>query len=250
MTVSTVDYSHLGVGQLYMKKRNATEGFLPLGNADSVQFSIDQNTIEQQEFREPGGGLRNQVERISGVTLTLNVFDLSPRNIAAVVFGEESNTASGTAITEIHNVPAVPAFLPLDYLGISNVSVAEWDGSTAGTALTEGTDYVVEDDGIWVLEGSSITTPQELQVTYDHIGLNTVEALMNSGVEFTGSFRGTNEANGKPFVVDIHRFKFQPTDELSLVGDEFTTLSMAANVLADPNQGSGKSRFFSMKIAE
>ena len=245
MPVEVRDFSHLGAGELLFRRRNSSEPFLPIGNADEVQFGIETNEIEQQEYRFPGGGNRNRIERITDVTLTCNVYDLSPRNVAAVVYGEESTieaTSDGNKKEETLKVYK-GGYNPLMRPDPQDVKLYEKDAGEKGEEI-DASKFNVERGSIVLTEAGEDLDGTEVIAEYGHGKIQVVEALRHSGREFEGTFRGTNEADGAPFAVDIHRFRFTPTDELSLVGDEFATLEMEANVLSDASRGSGESAYF------
>lgn len=252
MGISTIteDFSHLGVGELWLRRRGSADPYRPIGNASQLQFQIEQNTITQQEFRSGGGGARNEINRIAGVVANLSVFDLSPENIAMVLYGDASavEATSGTQKTE--TVTARPGgLIPLEYMNPSNVTVTVDPDGTATTA-TAGDDYEVRVGGVFIPETSGIADGDTLEIAYDHGGQYVVEAMVNSGYEFEASFRGYNEARAKHFAIDMFRLRFPPTEGLDWVGEEFATLQTAPKILSDTTRPAGKSQFFRVSIEQ
>ncbi|MFP4137481.1 MAG: hypothetical protein ACLFSR_03895 [Halomonas sp.] len=242
----TRDFSHLGTGELMMRRRGSGAPFIPVGNASEVKFAVSTDEKTQRDYRTPGGGTRNRIERINSVTLECQVFDLSPRNLAIVVYGEQSEIAEGTA-SEVITAYA-GGYNPLKRPGAHSVAVYEDDGNgEKGTAVDES--YYELDKGCLVLtEAGADLDGQTLHIEYEHGEIQVIEALRNTGYEYEATFRGTNEANGAPFAVDIHRQRFAPTDELSLIGDDFSQLQMKASVLSDAGRGAGESAFFRLQM--
>lgn len=242
------DYSHLGVGQLYIRRRGAATPMRPVGNANELSFSIEQNTITQNEYRSPGGGARNEIRRITGVQASMQVFDLSPENIAIALYGETSvENATDVDKREEIVVAYQGGLIPLDFTNPSDVVVESEDGLTT---YASGTDYVVEAGGIVIPTTSTITDNTTIKVLYHHGKHHVVEAMLNSGYEFEASFRGYNEARSKHFAVDIWRMRFPPTESLGYVGDEFAQLGLSPTILSDTSRPAGKSQFFRTVIEE
>lgn len=78
----------------------------------------------------------------------------------------------------------------------------------------------------------------------------TIEALTQLGAEYKLTFEGMNEAQGGAKVnVTIHRFKPSPTEDLSLIGDDFATLKLKGGVLVDRSKPAGKSGYFQVVMA-
>jgi len=246
MSIITEDFSHLGTGELWMRRRGQAVPMRPIGNANELSFAVEQTTISQQEFRSPGGGARNEINRITSVAATLNVFDLSPENIAMVLYGDTSNVAAGTGKTETV-VAYQGGLIPLDYMDPSNV-VVTIDPAGTPVVATETTDYEVRVGGIFIVEGGGITDGDTIEIAYDHAAQYVVEAMVNSGYEFEASFRGYNEARSKHFSIDMWRLRFPPTESLGWVGDEFAQLSTSPKLLSDSSRPAGKSQFFRVAI--
>jgi len=251
MPVKTRDFSHLGTGELLFRRRGAGGPMLPMGNAEEVSFSIEADEIEQPEHRHPGGGNRNRIERITDVTLTANVYDLSPRNIAAVIYGDDSEvdaTKNGDKASEKVTVYK-DGYNPLKRPDAREVTLYKADGGEKGEEIDDD-HFEIERGCVLLTEAGEEHDGEEVIAEYHHGKVQVVEALMHSGHTYEGTFRGVNEADDSIFAVDIHRFRFTPTGELGLVSDEFAQLEMEANVLSDPDRGAGESAYFRFQIGE
>jgi len=118
---------------------------------------------------------------------------------------------------------------------------------TNATALTEGTDYTVENNGLVVI-GTGAIDATGILVSYTKATAEVMEALTNAGEECVLYFNGVNEAQGgKLIAIKMHRVKFSPAQGLSFIGDEFGEISMDFEVLSDQAiTGAGLSKF--MKV--
>ena len=66
----------------HFREYQAAAPFIEAGNCSALSFSPQANSIELQNFTEPGGGLQNEVNRLTGVEMAYTFHDFSPDNIA------------------------------------------------------------------------------------------------------------------------------------------------------------------------
>lgn len=72
-----------------------------VGNVSALQFNVNENIIKLPNYRSAGGGTYAQVNRIESVEFTATLHDLSPENLAMVLFGTvdiDSNTPTKATI--------------------------------------------------------------------------------------------------------------------------------------------------------
>lgn len=247
--MSRVDRSYIGKGPLYFKVKSEDGGLFPIGNCSNLEVSFDEESQELRDYTSPGGGNANILTSISGFTGTLVAHDFSAANLALALRGVVDNEAAGTVITEeAHSTNGVDGeFIAFDKIRdpAENLTVV----TTADGALTEGTDYSVENNGIVVIGAGSIDNTG-IKITYTTDLSEITEALTSSGLEYEIVFNGVNEAQGgKPIQIKLHRVKFSPAQGLSFIGDDFGEISMDFEVLSDNTlSGAGISKF--MKISQ
>jgi hypothetical protein len=243
--MSSIDYSYIGVGQIYMRDRAGSGGLIPVGNVSALNFAGEEDEVSLRDYTSPGGGTRNEVRRISGLAVSMTMHDLSPENVARAMYGTVGAVASGSASDE-SVVAYHGALTPLDKPGGSNIVVTS---DPAGTTYVEGTDYDVVPAGIIALSTGSIADGASLLVSYDYPAQNVVEALTSSSAEFEMVFDGVNEArSGKPFVVTAHRVRFGVAQSLDMIGDDYAGLELTGKALADSTKGAGQSKYFHAKL--
>ena len=111
------DYSYIGSGRAYLREIGVSGGLIEVGNASNLTFSITEDTIEQKDFTQPGGGTFNEVRRISAVECTITMNELSPVNLARAIYGSSSavlqSVISGEAVTVFPDAFSAFAHLPL-----------------------------------------------------------------------------------------------------------------------------------------
>ncbi|MCC5809859.1 MAG: hypothetical protein JJU06_05750 [Ectothiorhodospiraceae bacterium] len=228
----TVEH-YIGVGVFYLNGRD-------VGQTSEATITIEENTIELPDSRNPGGGIADSVSRITSVQMELALRDLRPENLALALRGLVRNITAGTVTGEEHSVTAADRLIPLENIEPEDVEVTDGDSTT----YEEGTDYRVDASGIYLLEGGAFDAateedPMPIEVDYEHGAQRVVEALVEAGLEFEVHFSGVNEARGgAPMVLDVYRFRPSPTESFGLISaDDFATLQLTGRVLADPSKG-------------
>lgn len=118
------------------------------------------------------------------------------------------------------------------------------------TVLVEGDDHQLMKSGIQVIEGGGIDD-QGIKVSYTPLKANTVQVLVESGREFTLFMKGLNDAQeGLPFNIRVHRVKFSPVQNLGFISDDFASIPLQVDVLADTSiSGNGLSSFMQLDLA-
>lgn len=260
MSTVAPDYSYIGAGVVRMREYGSGNGFVDVGNVSALSFAVTTDTKKMVDHTRPGGGTRNQVDRISSVALNATFTDVSPDNMARAYYGETITEAATTVTAE--QVAAFPGTLVmLAHLQPSAVVVKGVSGGTPPTYV-EGVDYDVSDAGLMIYtaaEGGSIPAPTvtagvaapNISVAYSTVAADIVEAITNSGKIWEIVFAGLNEAlNNKATTVHAFRVKFGPAQSLPLIGDDYATLDLTGEVLADTTKtGAGVSRYFRTKFA-
>lgn len=225
-------HSYIGKGKIYLKPFGTSAGYTAVGNASQLQANIAEDKKELQDFTSAGGGLYDSVTRISSVSTSITVHDLSAANLAIALRGGASANATVTAITD-ESITGYAGLVPTART-INTAQSVVVTSDPAGTTYTEGTDYDVTAAGIIILSGGAITNGTALLVDYTPVAEDIVQTLTTSAQTYSMIFDGLNEAqSGKPVIIYMHKVKFSPTSALDMIGDDFAGLEMAADVLAD-----------------
>jgi hypothetical protein len=134
----------------------------------------------------------------------------------------------------------------------SDGATLKWDDM--GTMALAITEYEITSAGLFVSEASSkiAATGTPVKVTYTTTAGSIIQTLVRSGEEYRIVFAGKNFArSGKPLSVDIFRAKFSPAKDLSLISDDFASLTLTASVLADDTKtGTDISTFCKIEMVE
>jgi hypothetical protein len=236
-----MDYSYIGSGKIYLREVGASAGLVEVGNCSALNFAVQEEVKEQRDYTSTGGGVLNEVRRITGVEVSISLAELSPANLARALYGTTTAVVAGTVTTE-----AVTAYEgALSRLAHVNPSAVVVQDVTDTTTYVAGTDYEVRPGGIYVIAGGAITDADVLHVDYSYGAEDVVQALASSAKEYEVVFEGLNEArSGKAVLVDAWRVKFGAAQNLSLIGDDFASLELTGKVLKDSTKIGGISQFF------
>src|SRR5574343_88586 len=140
MTQTVLTRSFIGKGKIYagLKSGGAT---LPLGNVSKLALQISEEKKELKDYTSAGGGMKDTLTRISGITGSMTVHDYSPENLAFVLRGEVDTQATGAVSNETGHTAYTNGFVEFSYVPdvtatitpVINVS-ATWSGEHAYVA--------------------------------------------------------------------------------------------------------------------
>ena len=247
--MSTVDRSFIGAGSIHIQPHDQSAPLLPIGNVSEFTFSFEEDRKELKNYLG-GGGNRNVISRVSGITASVVAHDFTASNISLALRGTV-NQASTTAITDeplvSHGV--ADELIPFKRLPDLNQSIMVKD--SLDTTLVAGDDYELTQSGIKVIDGGGIDN-LGIKVSYTPLPANMVQALVESGREFVLFMEGLNDAQeGLPFNIRVHRVKFSPVQNLGFISDDCANIPLQLDVLSDPTiTGQGLSPFMQLDLAQ
>lgn len=248
----------IAAGKIYAKDLSvAAQPYLPIGNAQ-LSIAITEETQELPDYTNPAGGNACSVRDISGVELTMTMYDFDKKNLALAVFGSASSPAGDSVVAEAVEAYADGALNPLAHIPSPFASVVVKNGATV---YVKDTDYTVTEGGFIVIVGSALETaingaagtPKHLSVTvdYDYATEDVVEALVTSGKTFGLKCVCQNKANGSSAEVwSFFSVQFGPTGGLNVITREFGSFEVKGEVLADTTQPAGESQYFQIQQAQ
>lgn len=241
------DASYIGKGEIFIGPYAGNAAMRSVGNCSSLSFSHETEPKELLDFTSAGGGKANILDRITGVAMSLTAHDITAANLALGAFGTTTAVTTG-AITDESHVAYKGGLVPLDFLPDLGQSITVEVGSTA---KTEGTDYIVNNAGVYILTNSTIADGATILVTYTKKVGSVVEALVNSAQNYKLVFVGLNEAqSGKQVVITVHKFKPGAAQNIEMIGDDYAVLELPGEALSDSAiTGAGLSKFYTVKMA-
>ncbi len=242
--------TYMGKGTIYRRKRGvANAPLVPMGNCSKLSFAIAQNEISEQDYENPGGGKRNSIKRITGVTGAITTKNHDPMILALGLRGTVTNNASTTAITgEAHADVALGSLVVFKRFPNPAQPIVVKKGATT----IDAANYEVKRVGVFIkADAAGVVAGDDITVDYTPLAESGVEALTVTSEEFYMLFDGLNEADsGKPVAVEGRRIDFSPMAGMELISDEFGNVELAFEVLSDDSiQGADESKYFNVRFA-
>ena len=193
----------------------------------TIQSASVELTVENRQYTNRKGDVLQSISRQPSGRLTVVSANASAENIARALNGEVITEAAGTAVKTIDAVVAGGTYA-LDHIKVGNVVVKEKGTSTI---LPSNTYTVLEAHGRITFNAG--LTAAAVDIAYDYDQHFAVGLLTKSAAEYEARFEGTELAEGQPCLTILHRVKFDPTRNLPLVSDDFVTLELQAQLMAD-----------------
>ncbi len=247
--MSTVDRSFIGAGSIHIQPYDQSAPLLPIGNVSEFSFSFEEDRKELKNYLG-GGGNRNVISRVSGITASVVAHDFTAENISLALRGSVTSSITTAIVDEEWSSHGVEGeLIPFRYLPDTSKTITVKDGNDL--VLTEGEDYTISKSGITVIGTGNISSVG-VKVSYTPISSNLVQALIESGREFALFMEGLNDAQeGLPFNIRVHRVKFSPVQSLGFISDDFASIPLQIDVLADTRiAGNGLSAFMQLDLSQ
>jgi hypothetical protein len=249
MSNQQLDQSYVGSGNILIREFGAAAPFMEVGNCSALTLSPQEDVKSLTDHTTPGGGLRNQIRRLTGVDIAYTFHDFSAENFARGLRADVTSISSGTATVEAV-VAYKGGYAPMAKIAATITSVQPHGG---GTAYTPDTDYSLVDGQLYIPSTSTITDPvsgaANLDVTYTFGAQKKVEALVNSNKIYELLFVGLNEAqSGKR--VRVHCFKVNGglLQQMAVIGDDYGAGEVQGALQSDSSKGVGLSKYMTVEV--
>lgn len=246
------DKSYIGSGNILIREKGAAAPFVEVGNCSALTLSPQENVLQQQDFTKPGGGLRNQVRRVTGVDMSYTFHDFAAENFARALRAAIETVTAGTATGE-EVVAYKGGYAPLAKIATAITSVVPAGG---GTAYTAGDDYELRDGQLYIPSGSTITDPvagaANIEVTYTYAAQKKVQALVNPNKQYEVVFMGLNEAqSGKRTRITCHKVSGGVLQAFAALGEDYGAGEVNGALLADTAKtGVGISQYATIEMED
>ena len=242
--ISEPDYSYLGSGHVLIREYGAAAPFLAVGNCSALNFAPQLNTLQLPDYTNPGGGTRNRVDRVTDVQFSFTFHDFHGENFARFLRGNSADVVAGSVTSEAV-VGYKGGWTPLAKYAATITTVK---GSGGTPTYVAGTDYELDNGGIFIPTASAIPAPaggaSNILVDYTYGAHNVTEALLNSAKQYTLVFVGLNEArSGKAIRATAHKITGGVLATLGLLGEEYGGGEISGSLLPDSTKGAGLSKY-------
>ncbi|MBF0097512.1 MAG: hypothetical protein HQM04_16655 [Magnetococcales bacterium] len=235
-----------------LKFRSLTPANLAMAMRGGVELLTSSAITDQNHTAYAGGFLPLDGIGPTGVSVAVNPVAWTATTFKSL--GELVKPTTGTHFYRCTVAGATadtePTTWPTDGSTVVD-GTATWQD--AGTMALSASEYQIMSAGIYIPEQSAkiAITGTPVKVSYTKSAGDLIQTLVNSGDEYRVFFDGINKARaGKPLSVDMFRVKFSATKDLSLIGDDFASLPLTAELLKDDSRtGTGISQFCTISMA-
>lgn len=244
----------IGTGRIFLAQYSdsavfESRKFSFLENSSAFEISNSDDPKSLMSYTSAAGGIDAKVDRIKEASGKIDLRHLSAANLATALWGA-TNTLNTTPITGESGYKIVPnMFLPTKRL--INTSVAPVVKKGATTILTA--DYTVSAGGILIsstITTGSVSSGDAITIDYTPQASADVQSLLSAAPDVSIIFEGINAVDGKYNIVKIWKAKLGAAQNLSLIGDDFATLSLPFAIQLDASiVTAGKSQFYQIEQA-
>jgi hypothetical protein len=221
--------------------------FRDVGNASTFEYSFSEEKKELKNYQDPAGGVAASFSRIDKVEGKIDFRKISAANLALALWGSTA-PLNTTAITGEAHVAHAGAFVPTDRLINTAIAPVVHDGAT----VVDTDDYVVSAGGITFAETFTtvgLADGDTITIDYTPKASADVQGLINAAPDVSVFFEGTNLVDGKKALARMYKAKLGVGSNISMIGDDFATLSVTFVVAKDETvTGAGISQFLKLEL--
>lgn len=242
---NTDDYN-LGRGIIYfapLDDNGRPMGYRDLGNSPEFNLSIEVETLEHTSSRRGLRVVDKEVIISQGLSLNFQLDELNHQNLAAVFSGDTAThtNAAVAGFSSYEMIASVEQGRWYDIVDSNGnraygISAADLTVEVGGSAAVLDEDYEVDETmgRIFILSGSTtITEGASVDVTLaanaNAGDVDRVRGLTRTNVIGALKFIAENPAaNDARTEYQFHKVSLKSEGDISLIGDEFTTLGFTA----------------------
>jgi hypothetical protein len=221
--------------------------FRKIGNSSVFEYSFSEEKKELKDFQDPAGGVDSSFTRVDKVEGKIDIRQISAANLALSLWGTTA-ALNATAITGEAHVINAGAFIPTDRIINTGTAPVVKKGAT----VIDTDDYVVSAGGITI--AATITTAgvvdgDNITIDYTPKASADVQSLVSAAPDVSVMFEGINAVDSKVATAKIWKAKLGVASNVSMIGEDFATLSISFVVQKDETvTGAGLSQFLKLEI--
>jgi hypothetical protein len=206
------------------------------GNAPDFVVSLATETLEHKESYTGKRLVDSRITTETNATISITVDDFKEANLELGLYGTAAAIAGGAVVDEavLATVPKLGEIYSLKSTG--RVSAVTLEGNAV---LIDAEQYEVDASGnIQFLDLTDIAAP--ITASYTNAASRRVAAFKTSAPERYVRLASLNTAvptSGGDFtrrIINLFRTRFDPTENIGLINDEFATMVLNGSVLVDP----------------
>lgn len=224
-----------------------SRNFRDIGNASTLSFNYDVEQRRLPNYRSAAGGTYASADRVNEVTGQIDPRNFNPQNMALALWGSATDVAGGVVADEAHVFHGAGTFVMTARMIDTTVAPVVEVGAT----VVDTDDYVVERAGIRFKD--TVTTvglvaDADITISYTASSVVDIQALISSAPLVSVRLIGEDAVSGEPVTARFYKVKLGLSSDVSLIGDDFGTLSLSMTMEEDATIiGSGLSKYFKIQ---
>lgn len=225
--------------------------FFDHGNCSVFSPSFTEEEKSLANFRDAAGGKADSFKRIDTVSLAITMHEFRADNLALLTWGTTAAKNATAIVDEAGGNYNPGAFVPTKRVLDTTVApVVKKGAATVNTA-----DYVVSAGGITFITGTPATAGlvagDDITIAYTPKAGDDVQALVSGAPEVSIFLEGINANTNRWSIGRFWRCKLGVLSELPMIGEDFASFQLTAEVLKDETvNGVGQSQFFELELAD
>lgn len=227
---------HFGKGRIVVFERdafgNVGQGFY-VGNCP--EFKISNSTEKITHSESMSGKNRQDVDLVKSVSseVSLVLESLDKKNAGLLVWGTDVTISGVTAeeyefpTVEVGGIYSIP-----NGINITDIEIVDSHTPSANT-LVEGTHYEIEPKFGTVQIKSLSGVTQPIKATFDTEDVTAIPFFTENRKYRFIRFEGINLNDNSNVVVEIYKTAFDPSTDISLIGDDLAKFELKGAALVD-----------------
>lgn len=176
MTAQIRTMNYIGRGEVTLAPYGGGGPNRPIGQVSNLSIEISEDKKELPDNINPGGGIANSVSRITGVSASITMHNLSPDNLAIALRGTAGTSAAVSVSNEeqrgwgggalVETVHLIDVSQPVTVTRVAGDTASSWSSATAYSvgdvvvpSTANGHFYIVDEGGAGSSGGSEPTWP-------------------------------------------------------------------------------------------
>lgn len=235
MTANGKDYYFKLRSLLYLREVGVVGHFRPLGLVDEATLTLNETVDRLRDVRRSAGGTASVDRDIESGEVTLKLREGTADNLALGWFANQTAVVSGSVTGQPHTAKK-GQFI---YVGHTDISAVVVSGTGGTPTYVLGTDYTVNESGVFIVPGGSIADDAAIEIDFAYGAQDLLDGLANSGKTWELLTTSENKVQGgAPSVLQIFRVRFGPTQGFALQGGtEHGALDLTGEILRDSVNG-------------
>ena len=240
MTAQGKDFYFKFRSLFYIREADVAGEFRPMGLVDAGTLNFTETVDRLKDVRRSAGGTASVDREIESGELALTMREGTPENFAIGWLATQAAVTSGSVTGQPHTVDP-GEFVYVGHTDISSVVVT----GTGGTpTYTVGTDYTVNESGVFIVPGGAISAATAILIDFSYGAQDTLSLLSAAAKTWEILASAQNKVQGgAPSVLQLFKVRFGPSASFAIQGAaEHGSAQITGEVLNHATKGWGQWR--------